>query len=137
MTTQRPNIPTIRGRRIGIVTLTALQLLIGAIHVFFGFWLLTGSVNLTPFSEMIANTIYSVYTIVFGFTAALFGYGVWLDRNWGMFGIIALSLFVIVADSLAVLNLPSIPGIPKFAAATEIIYSVIITVYVLKHKLKK
>jgi uncharacterized membrane protein (DUF2068 family) len=136
MTMQRPHPPTFRGRTIGITTLTALQFLIGGVHVFFGFWLLTASVTLTPFSALASNTIYSVYTVAFGFAAAVLAFGIWLQKNWGTYGTIALSLFVITADSLTVLDLPSIPGIPKFAAGTEIIYSLIITVYLFQAKIR-
>jgi uncharacterized membrane protein (DUF2068 family) len=113
-----------------------LQLLIGVVHVFFGFWLLTASVSLVPFSAMESNTVYSIYTVAFGFAAAFFAWGIWLQKNWGSYGTIALSLFVIIADSLTVLDLPSIPGIPKFAAGTEILYSLAIIVYLLQMKIR-
>jgi hypothetical protein len=135
--TARPQLPpTFKGRTLGITTLTILQLLIGAVHVFFGFWLLTANTIKVPFSDMESNTIYNVYTVMFGFAAAILASGIWVQKGWGSHGTIVLSLFVITADSLAVLNLPSIPGIPKFAAGTEILYSLIIIVYLLQTKVR-
>jgi len=65
---------TYKGRSFGIVALTAAQLLIGAIHVFSGLWLLS--------SEIAANTQvsipYDIYTLVFGLPV-LFG----LVERWG------------------------------------------------------
>src|SRR4030065_2041829 len=66
---------TYKGRSLGIVSLIAAQVLVGFIHVVFGFWLLTAP-RITPF---VGNTgasssadIYSAYTIVFGFFTLLF-----------------------------------------------------------------
>jgi len=44
---------------------------------------------------------------------------------------------VIVADSLTVLNLPSIPGIPKFPAIAEIAYSLLIVFYLLQDNIRE
>ncbi len=123
-----------RGRSIGIVLLVALQLLIGAIHVFFGIWLLSAP-RTVPFVEGLAGyDAYSVYTVVFGLLTLVFTGGVWIAKSWGWIGTIAVSLFVIVADSLTLLDLPSIPGIPKFAGATEILYSALVVIYLsLRH----
>jgi hypothetical protein len=38
-------------------------------------------------------------------------------------------MFVIAVDALTLLNLPSIPGIPKAAAVPEIIYSLLVLLY--------
>ena len=73
--------------------------------------------------------IYSVYTLAFGLLTLSFTYGLWLGKNWGWNGTVAVSTFVLVADTLALLNLPSIPGIPKLAAAAEIIYSLMVLIY--------
>ena len=104
--------------------------------MFFGFWLLTSSQSITSFFSMETSTIYGIYTIAFGFGAAILGYGIWLERNWGSFGTIALSLLVIIIDSLAVLDLPTIPGVPKFAALTEMLYSIVVSAYLLELKIK-
>jgi hypothetical protein len=122
--TKRP-IPTYKGRSIGIVVLTAAQLLIGTIHVFFGLLLLAFE-NLTFIQ---ATIIYDVYTVGFGILTVVFTVFIWRGKKIGWIGTIAVSLFVIAADSLTLLDLPSIPGIPKFAGFGEITYSVLIIVY--------
>jgi len=78
--------------------------------------------------------IYSVYTVTFGFAVTIFAFGIWLQKNWGLYGTIVTSLFVTFADTLTILNLPSIPGIPKFAAVPEILYSVFVLTYLLQLK---
>jgi hypothetical protein len=60
----------------------------------------------------------------------------WLQSRWGWVGTVAVSVFVIAADSLTLLNLPSIPGIPKFAGFGEITYSIIVIVYLLQAHIK-
>ncbi len=133
MSNQQP--PTFRGRSLGITALSALQLLIGGVHVFFGLWLLTASQTAAPSFNLESGSIYSIYTTAFGFGAIILGYGIWLQSNWGAFGTIGLSFFVIIVDSLAVLDLPTIPGVPKFAALTEILYSVVVVAYLLQIKI--
>ncbi len=123
----KPNLPTYRGRSIGIVALTGAQLLIGAIHVFFGLLLLAYE----NIAVLQATVTYDIYTIVFGVLTVLFAVFIWRSKRLGWIGTIAVSVFVILADSLTLLNLPSIPGIPKFAGATEIAYSVVIVAYLL------
>ncbi len=94
-----------------------MQSLIGAIHVFFGLWLLSISMM---------DYIYSIYTVFFGLAALFFAFGLWIRKGWGWFGTVSTLLFVTIADALTLLNLPSIP---KFAAAAEIVYSVILLLY--------
>jgi len=122
--TKQP-IPTYKGRSLGIVVLTASQIFIGAIHVFFGLLLLAFE-NL---SFLQGTIIYDVYTIVFGVLTVVFAFFIWQGKKAGWVGTIAVSLFVIVADSLTLLDLPSIPGIPKFAGFGEITYSIFIIIY--------
>jgi len=128
VSTKRP--PLIyKGRSLGILSVTAAQVLIGVIHVFFGFWLIAAS-GVTPlFSPTPSDYVYSVYTVVFGFLTLVFSFGLWRLKNWGWIGTIAVALFVTVADALTLLDLPSVPGIPKFAGAFEITYSVVIVLY--------
>ena len=114
---------TFKGRILGIVVLTVVQFIIGVIHVFSGFLLLLAS----PSAQL--PEIYSVYTLAFGLLTLIFAYGLWLGKNWGWNGTVAVSTFVLIADTLTLLNLPSIPGIPKLAAAAEIIYSLMILIY--------
>ena len=124
---------TYKGRSIGIVALTAAQLLIGAIHVFSGLWLLN--------SEIAANTQvsipYDVYTLVFGLLVLLFAGFFWLNKRSGWIGTVAVLIFVIAADSLTLLNLPSIPGIPNLPALTEILYSLFVVLYLLQTKIRR
>ncbi len=130
MASKRP--PLIyRGRSLGIVILTAAQLLIGAIHVLFGF-LLLGSETILK-----ATVAYDVYTIAFGSLVLVFAVFIWQGKKTGWVGTVAVSIFVSVADALTLLNLPSIPGIPKFAAPTEIIYSIFVVAYLLQTHIRK
>ena len=123
MNTKRSPI-TYKGRTLGILTLTVAQLLIGTIHVLFGLLLLAAEVSI-----MQTTIIYDVYTLIFGVLVSVFAVLIWQGKKAGWVGTIAVSLFVIVADSLTVLNLPSIPGIPKSAAFTEIGYSILVVFY--------
>ena len=123
----KQKLPTYHSRRIGIVALTGAQLLIGCIHVFFGLLLLAYE----NIALLQATVTYDVYTIVFGALTVLFAVFIWRGKRTGWIETIAVSVFVIAADSLTLLNLPSIPGIPKFAGGAEIAYSVVIIAYLL------
>ena len=123
---------TYKGRSIGILVLTVAQLFVGAIHVFFGFLLLAFQLSILQ-----TTVAYDIYTIVFGLLTSVFAVFIWQGKKWGWIGTIAVSIFVSVADALAILNLPSIPGIPKFAAPTEIVYSIVIMVYLLTNNVRK
>ena len=114
---------------MGIVILAVSQFMIGIIHVFFGFLLLFAESSAAFTISAQPPLIYSIYTLAFGLLTLICTYGVWLGRSWGWNSTIAVSIFVIVADALTLLNLPSIPGIPKLAAATEIVYSLMILLY--------
>jgi hypothetical protein len=122
--------PTIiyKGRSLGIVILTVAQLFIGAIHVFFGFLLLAFE-NLSFIQTTI---VYDFYTIIFSVLTIVFAVFIWQGKKLGWLGTVAVSLFVIAADSLTLLNLPSIPGIPKLAGFGEITYSVLVLGYLLQ-----
>jgi hypothetical protein len=125
---KKPPTITYKGRSLGIVILTVAQLIIGAIHVFFGFLLLA-------FENLIfiqATIIYDFYTITFSVLTIVFAIFIWKGKKLGWIGTVAVSLFVIVADSLTLLNLPSIPGIPKFAGFGEITYGVLVVGYLLQ-----
>ena len=124
----KKQIPTYKGRSLGIVVLTVAQLIIGAIHAFFGL-LLFAFENL---SFIQATATYDVYTFVFGLLVLVFAVFIWQGKKAGWVGTVVVSLFVIVADSLTLLDLPSIPGIPKFPALTEILYSLLIIFYLLQ-----
>ena len=136
--THRP--PTYKGRTFGTVLLVAIQVIVGAIHTFFGFWLLTGPSRIQPFSlfsnGLFANDIYATYTLVFSILTLVFAYGLWIEGGWGRVGTAAILLFVIIADSLTLLDLPSVPGIPKFAGYGEITYSVILLLYLSQPRIR-
>jgi hypothetical protein len=131
MTSKRIQV-TYKGRRMGIVALTAAQLLIGAIHVLFAIWLLTVETSI-----MQTTVAYDVYTLVFGLLVLVFAVFIWQGKKGGWVGTVAVSLFVIVADTLTFLNLPSVPGIPKFAAGTEIVYSLLVIIYLLQNGIRR
>lgn len=120
-----------KGRSLGILILTAAQVFIGSVHALVGFLLLFSEVSLQ------VTVAYDVYTVFFGLLTLVFTVFIWQDKETGWLGTMAVSIFVIVADALTVLNLPSIPGIPKFAAPTEIVYSLIIVVYLLQSSVRK
>jgi hypothetical protein len=62
----------------------------------------------------------------------VFAVFIWQGKKLGWVVTVAVSLFVITVDSLTLLNLPSIPGIPKFAGFGEITYSVLVLGYLLQ-----
>ncbi len=133
MNKKQPPIITYKGRNIGIVILVISQLIIGAIHAFFGLLLLAYE-NL---SFLPTTAVYDIYTFVFGLLALVFALFIWQGKKIGWIGTIAVSLFVIAADSLTLLDLPSIPGIPKFAGFTEIAYSILVVGYLLQTRIRK
>src|SRR5512135_1175930 len=107
---KKPPAITYKGRSLGIVILTVAQLIIGGIHVFFGLLLLAYE-NLLFIQTSI---IYDFYTIIFSVLTIVFAIFIWKRKKLGWVGTVAVALFVIVADCLTLLDLPSIPGIPKF-----------------------
>jgi hypothetical protein len=123
-----PKPPLIYGRTIGVVALTAAQLIIGVIHVFSGALLFAYE----DFAHLPVTSAYDSYTLFYGLLVLVFAVYFWRGKFIGWVGTIAVSAFVIAADSLALLDLPTIPGIPKGPAAAEIIYSVIVIGYLLK-----
>jgi hypothetical protein len=126
-------IPTYKGRSLGIVTLTVAQIFVGVIHVFFGLFLLAFE-NL---SFIRGSIIYDVYTIIFGLLTVVFAVFIWQGKKAGWIGTVAVGLFVIAADSLTLLDLPSVPGIPKFAGFGEITYSVLMIIYLCTSQVRK
>jgi hypothetical protein len=120
-----------KGRSIGTVAFVALQLLIGVIHVFFGFWLLSSEF---PVAGPVSLP-YDIYTIMFGVLVIVFAALFCQNKAVGWYGTVTVLIFVVIADGLTLLNLPSIPGIPKSAAVTEILYSLAVIIYLLWKKL--
>lgn len=121
---------TFKGRFLGIAVLVVVQLVIGVIHVLFGFAMLSGSFSASAFS--LTPLVYSVYTLAYAALTLLFTYLVWVGKRLGWLGTVAISSFVILADALAVLDLLSVLGIPKFAAVGEIPFSVLVIAYLLQ-----
>jgi hypothetical protein len=128
-----PKPPLIYGRTIGVVALTVAQLIIGVIHVFSGALLFAYE----DLSHLPATAAYDIYTLVYGVFVLVFAVYFWRGKWIGWVGTVAVSVFVIVADSMTLLDLPSIPGIPKGPAAAEIIYSLIVVAYLLKKQIDK
>ena len=123
---------TYKGRSLGIIVLTSAQILIGVIHAIFGFLLLASENTFLK-----ATVAYDFYTIAFGVLTLVFAWFIWQGKLAGWAGTIAVSIFVSIADALAVLNLPTIPGIPVFAAPTEIAWSIIVIAYLSRAYMKK
>jgi uncharacterized membrane protein (DUF2068 family) len=98
-------------------------------YTFSGLWLLTTGSSADFAVSAQSPLIYSVYTLIFGLLTLIFASGIWLERSWGWIGTIAVSIVVVVADALTLLGLPSIPDIPRSAAAAEIAYNLIVVLY--------
>ena len=133
----KPSI-TYNGRPIGLLVVVVAQLFVGFLHLIFGVWML--SAQATPFTNIVGSTnrpdAYSIYTITFSLLTILFAIPLWIQKRWGWIGTIAVALFVIIVDSLTLLDLPSIPGIPKFAGFGEITYSVGLSLYLLQSRIR-
>lgn len=127
-------VPEFKGRFLGIAVLVAVQLVIGFIHGIFGFTMLASSFSVSAFS--ITQMIYSIYTTTYGLLTLFFTYLVWEHNRLGWMGTFVISLFVIIADTLTLLNLLTVLGIPEFAAFGEIPYSTIVIVYLFKPNVK-
>jgi hypothetical protein len=124
---------TYRGRSLGITALTVAQILIGTVHIVSGLLLLGFEVALGTQ----ASIVYDVYTLVYGVLTLIFALRIWQSKKSGWAGTIAVSLFVIAADTLTLLSLPSIPGIPRLAGAFEISYSLLVVFYLLLPEVRK
>jgi len=122
-----------RGRSFGTTVLTGTQLFIGVIHAFFGALLFV----FEDFSTLPVAAVYDIYTLLYGLMICFFAVFFWQGKKAGWIGTFAVSLFVIAADSLTVLNLPSVPGIPKGAAVPEIAYSLIVIIYLVQASVRK
>ncbi len=132
--------PKIKGRNIGLAILVSAQIFVGTIHVFFALWLLSypQSLTSTGLADPVGGAeIYSIYTLVFGLLSAVFGFVLWLQKRVAWIATVSTLAFVIVADTLTLLDLPSIPGIPKLAGFGEISYSVLAILYLLQTHIRK
>ena len=121
----------VRGRFLGVFILVIVQSFVGFIHMYFGFVLLIG--GFVPVaSSSIVPMIYNFYTMVYGILSVFFAYLFWKERKLGWIGTVAISLFIIIVDTLALFDLYNILGIPKTAGLGEIPYSLIILFYLLE-----
>jgi hypothetical protein len=127
---KKPELPTFHGRSLGITALTAAQLLIGIIHIISGAVLFA----FENFSALPVTAAYDIYTFVYGLLILVFAVYLWKGKKAGWIGTIAVSLFVIAADALTLLDLLSVPGIPKAPAFAEIAYSVVVVAYLMQRK---
>jgi hypothetical protein len=123
-----------KGRSLGTLVLVAIQLVVGVIHTLFGLMMVSGNFSATSFS--LEPTIYSIYTLIYGCLTLIFTYLLWLQKRSGWLGTIAVSLFVIFADTLTVFNLLSVLGIPKTAAIGEIPFSILIIAYLVQENVR-
>ena len=126
-------VPAFKGRFLGVAVLVAVQLLVGVIHAVFGFALLLGSFSA---SFLLTPLVYGVYTLAYALLTLLFAYLVWVGNRSGWLGTVAVSLFVILADTLTVLGLLSFLSIPKFAAFGEIPFSILVIAYLVQPHVK-
>ena len=127
---------SVRGRFLGIAVLVVVQFIVGIIHVLFGFALLSGSFLVASYSVM--PTVYTFYTLVYGWLTLFFTYLIWVGKRSGWIGTVAVSLFVILVDVLAVLDLSNVLGIPspKVTAIGEVPFSILVLVYLLQYHIR-
>ena len=115
-----------KGRYPGVFVLAILQFLGGAIHVAIGLGLTFA---------MSGEMVYNVYTFLYGVFSIIFAYGLWAGKKSGWLGTIIVSLFVIVVDVSAVLGVSLIAGVPRTAALGEIVYSLVVLLYLFQPKI--
>jgi hypothetical protein len=123
--------PTFSGRTLGFTILVSSQLAIGSIHVLFGLWFLSIP-RIVPFFGSTAfnsKLIYGFYTVAYGLLTLIFTVALWARKTIRLIGTIGICISIITVDSLTLLNLPDIPGIPTFAAVPEIAYSLFVLLF--------
>jgi len=127
---------TFRRRYLGIVFLASIQFIVGLIHFIFGLALILGYYSFAAHSML--PMIYSVYTLVYGLLTLFFAYLLWMGKRSGCIGTVAVSLFIIIVDTLAVFDMSNILSIPApiVAAIGEIPFSILIFVYLLQHHVR-
>ena len=126
---------TFRGRFLGIGVLVAIQVINGLIHTFFGLLLVLG--NYVPTASSTAPSVFSFYTLIYGILTLLFTYLLWKGKRLGWIGTVAVALFVIIADTLTVIDLLTFLGIIKTAAILEIPYSLVTVLYLIQNHVRK
>jgi hypothetical protein len=123
---------TIKGRSFGIFLLTIVQLINGLIHTYYGLAMVSGIYSVEAFSVL--PMVYSIYTLAYGLLNLIFIYLFWVGKRSGWFGTMLVSLFVLIVDVFAILNLMNFLGITAFSMAVfgEILYSTLLVVYLLQ-----
>ena len=127
---------TYRGRSFGIIVLTLIQAINGLIHTFSGLALLFGS-YIPMASSSSTPSIFSFYTLFYGTLTILFTYLLWKGKRLGWIGTVAVSLLVISADILTILDLITVLGIIKTAGIGEIPYCIIIILYLIQNHVRQ
>ena len=122
---------TFRGRFLGISVLAAIQVVNGLIHTFFGSVLVLGVFPPLAASPNAAS-IYSFYTLIYGVLSLIFACLLWKGKRLGWIGTVAVSSFVIIADTLTMLDLLTFLGIFKAAGMLEIPYSLVTVLYLIQ-----
>ena len=115
-----------KGMYPGVFVLDILHFLNGTIHAVIGLALVFAASG---------ELVYNVYTLFYGLFNLFFAYGLWSGKKSGWLGTIIVSLFVIVVDVCAVLDITLIAGVPKTAAFGEIVYSLIVVAYLIQPKI--
>jgi len=116
-----------KGRYPGVFVLSILQFLVGAIHAVIGLSLI--------FSMSGELVYYNIYTFLYGVFTVIFAYGLWINKKSGWLCTIFLSFFVIIVDFSTVLDMPLIAGVPRSAAFGEIVYSLVVLIYLFQPKI--
>lgn len=117
-----------KGKYVGILVLTILQLLNGAIHAIIGATFIVLSIGAIS---------YNIYTFFYGIINLLFLYGLWTGKKSGWIGTILVSGFVFLIDVFTILNIQIIAGAPKNAAIGEIVISLALIAYLFHPKIRK
>ena len=129
------NVVTYRGRFLGIAVLVGIHAINGLIHTFSGLALILGS-YIPMASSSNAPSIFSFYTLTYGILTIFFTYLLWKGKRLGWIGTVAVSLFIIIADTLTIFDLLTFLGIIKTAGIGEIPYSLIIILYLLQNHVR-
>ncbi len=111
-----------------VFVLIILQFLVGAIHA---------AIGLGLFFAASGELGYNVYTLLYGVFTIIFAYGLWAGKKSGYLGTIIVSTLVIVVDVSAFLGMSLIAGVPRAAALSEIVYSLVVMAYLFHPKIIK
>lgn len=126
---------TYRGRYLGLSVLVIVQIINGLIHSISGLVLILGS-NIPLASSTNEPLVFSFYTLTFGILTIFFTVLLWKGKRLGWIGTILISFFVIVADTLTILDLMTFLGIIKTAGIGEIPYCMVIIFYLIQNHIR-